>query len=468
MTIPERPVRLPSRPTRRRTVTRRRAAGGLAWLAVLLFMVPARDAAAGPKPRREFQAYDLSIVGFNEGDPWRVKAAEVEGLIDDPDVLVWEFEGSDWMARPRKGQLVPARDVAGRLPERAPGDLFRVYRFDMDGDRAPEFLIVGGPRLVEAGVRVAPTLVSLPPLGARVLWHGGEMSGERFRVADIRDLDGDLEPELVIAGEGGQSGAYQFMAIVARAAKRFQVFLVQHVDSVHFVDLDRDGKVEIVHRERVGRKGAAHQWTYIDHLLRWNGATFESALPAFPRYHDEQTLPGLIGDLIDNHDARLPILEEKVDAIQKVRASTQTGRPQPRAFRQKKVQALAQLQRQQWKKARVSLDSLHAAWPFDVQVQLGLARVHSADGSWLRVLEHATRALTLDPRARESWYEVAAALVQLQERSSALGALVLSVVLGGSRDAGVDWLRARRGEPGMDSELQALIDEALAELGRMR
>lgn len=440
----------------------------VAVLTIAALLAGHGDAQAGPKPRREFQAYDLSIVGFNDGDPWRMKAAEVEGLLEDPDVMVWEFEGSDWMARPRKGKLVPAQDVAGRLPERAAADLFRVYRFDMDGDRAPEFLIVGGPRLVEAGVKVAPTLISIGPKAARVLWHGGELSGERFRVADIRDLDGDLEPELVIAGEGGQSGAYQFMAIVARAAKRFEVFLVQHVDSVHFVDLDRDGKVEIVHRERVGRKGAAHQWTYVDHLLRWNGTSFESALAAFPRYHDEQTLPGLIGDLIDNHDARLPILEEKVDAILKVRASTQEGRPQPRAFRQKKVQALAQLQRQQLKKARAGLEGLHAAWPFDAQVQLGLARLHAADGGWLRVLEHATRAVSLDPRSREAWYEVGAALVQLQERSSALGALVLSVVLGGSREEGVAWLRARRGEPGMDSELQARIDEALGELDRMR
>ena len=35
-----------------------------------------------------------------------------------------------------------------------------------------------------------------------------------------------------------------------------------------------------------------------------------------PRYHDEQTLPTLIGDLIDNDDASMPILEEKLVAIE--------------------------------------------------------------------------------------------------------------------------------------------------------
>jgi len=423
---------------------------------------------AGRKPRPGFQAYDLTMLGFNDGDPYRVKSAEVEGLIEDSEFVVFEPQGTDWMTRSRKGQFIAAGEIAARFPERNPADLFRVYRFDADGDRVPEFLVVGSGRLAELGVRVAPTLLALSGGRFKTLWYAADLTGDRFRVADVRDLNGDLDPEVVLVGEGGQSGAYQFMAILAHGPKAFEAYVVQNVDSLHFVDLDRDGNIEIVHRERVGRKGAAHQWTYIDKLLRWNGQSFESALSAFPRYHDEQTLPSLVGDLIDNYDARMSILEEKVDAIHLIRGETQVGRVLPKRFHQKKVQALAYLQKLQLKQARVGLDNLHAAWPFDLQVELALSSVHHTDSAWLKSLEASTRAVTLDARSRDAWYRMAAALAALQERSSSVACLVLSAVLGGEIQEGRAFLKARRGEPGMDSALQAAIDEALAELKSAR
>lgn len=440
-----------------------------AMLAVVLcWATVAGDAHAGPKPRREFQHYDLSMVGFNDGDPYRVKGTEVEALFEDAALRVWEFQGTDWTARNRKGRFVAAGEVVARFPEQSAADLFKVYRFDIDGDRTPEYLVLASARLFEFGGRFAPTLLSLTPTGFNVLWHGGELLGDRFRLADIRDINGDLEPEAVLVGEAGQSGAYQFMAVLARGPRVFTTFLVQNVDSLHYLDLDRDGRIEIVHRERVGRKGAAHQWTYIDHLHRWNGEVFEAAQAAFPRYHDEQTLPTLVGELIDHYDARLPILEEKVEAIQRVRAITMVGRTAPKKFHPKKIQALAQLQKMQFKQARTSLEGLSAAWPYDVQVQLGLGRVFEHNGDWSRALEASIRAVTLEPTSREGWYRVAIALSQLQERSAAVACAVLSVVLSGTRADGIAWLKARRGEPGMDSDLQTAIDIALQEIDKLR
>ncbi len=441
----------------------------LAWLlAVALLVAPTAEAAAKPKPRRGSQQYDLSIVGFNDGEPWRVKGAEVEALFEDSALRVWEFIDRDWMAKPRRGRLIAANDVVARYPEQSAADLFKVYRFDADGDRAPEYLVVATPRLFEAGGRYAPTLLSLTPNGLSVLWHAGDLQGERFRLADIRDVNSDLDPEFVVVGEAGQSGAYQFMAVVARAPRNFVTFTVQNVDSLHYVDLDRDGRAEIVHRERVGRKGAAHQWTYIDRLFHWNGQAFETVEPLFPRYHDEQTLPTLVGELIDHFDARQPILDEKVDAIEKVRGLTMAGRAAPQKFHTKKVQAMAHLQKLQFKQARASLDALVAAWPFDAQVQLAVAAVAEHDRNWSRALEASIRAITIEPSSREAWYRAAMALTELQERSSAVACAVLSVVLGGPRNEGIAWLRARRGEPGMDADLQGVLDEALGELDALR
>ncbi len=293
------------------------------------------------------------------------------------------------------------------------------------------------------------------------MWAATGLSGERFRVVDIRDLNGDLDPEILLGGEGGQAGFYQFMELAALGPQGWVVLDVPHVESLHYVDLDGDGKIEIVQRERVGRKGPAYQWTYIDHLHRWTGSRFEPADALFPRYHDEQTLPTLIGDLIDNHDARLPILEEKLTAIAKVRELTAQWSNAPRGFHAKKLQALNLVQKKQMRQARTKLDALDKIFPYDAQVLLGLAQVRATADEWEGVLDAALRALSVEPKNREAWWWTGVAFTALQERSSAVASLHLAVRLTGRRDEGVAFLRARRAAPGMDSELQTVIDEAI-------
>ena len=440
----------------------------LALVCALGLAVRAPSAMAGPKTRREFRQYDLSALGFNDGDPYRVKAAEAEGLLEEPDLKVYEFLAVDWMSRTRKGRLLVASQIAERFPERAVGDLFRLYRFDVLGDRAPEILVVGTPALFELGVRLAPTLLAVEPTGLQVVWHGGELLGDRFRVADMRDLNGDLEPELLLVGEAGQGGAWQFMALIGHGVRGFQQLVAQSADSFVYLDLDRDGKVEIVHHERVGRRGTAHQWTYIDTIWGWSGEVFLRQQAAFPRYHDEETLPALIGQLIDQYDARRAVLDEKVEAIRRVRGETMTGRQPPPRFDAKRKEALTQAQKLKTKQARASLEALVAAWPFDVEVQLALARILEQERAWPRAIEAATRAISLEPGSREAWLRASMILAKLQERSSAVACAVLSVVLGGDPGEGLAYLKAHRGEAGTDPDLQGVLDEALRELDARR
>jgi len=417
---------------------------------------------AAPKPKAYRGVYDLDILGWNEGDPYRLKGAEAEAILSDPDAQIFQFQSADWLSKNQRGSYVKLADVVGRYPERPPQDLVRVLSVDMDGDRIPEALLVPTPFLGE-GMRFAPTLLRLGPDGPTPLWAATELPGERFRVADIRDLNNDSKPELVLAGESGQAGFYRFFEVVGFGPQGYQTLNVEHDDEVHYVDLDGDGKVEIVVRERVGRKGASHQWTYIDHLQRWNGFRFENAEALYPHYHDEQTLPELIGDLLDNHDARAAILDEKVAAIATVRQTTAAWSPVPRGFHAKKVQALQQVQRKKLKSAKQKLAALVDVYPYDVQVLVALAQVSGASEDWNAVLDAATRALTVDPKSREAWWWQGRAFAGLRERSFAIASLHLSVALCGSVDDGVAYLKARRGEPGMDADLQSIIDEAITE-----
>jgi len=415
---------------------------------------------AAPKPHGPGR-YDLGILGFNDGDPFRLKGAEAESILSDADAQIFQFQTTDWMAKNQRGTWVRVSEVLGRLPERAPNELIKVYKLDLDGDHAPEVLLVPTVVLAEQQLRFAPSILRVGSDKIAPLWAATGLSGERFRVVDIRDLNGDLDPEILLGGEGGQAGFYQFMELAALGPQGWVVLDVPHVESLHYVDLDGDGRIEIVVRERVGRRGPAYQWTYIDHLHRWSGARFEPADALFPRYHDEQTLPTLIGDLIDNHDARMPILEEKLTAIQKVRELTSQWSSAPRGFHAKKLQALNLVQKKQMRQAKAKLDALDKAFPYDAQVLLGLAQARATGEEWELVLDAALRALSVEPKNREAWWWTGVAFTALQERSSAVASLHLAVRLTGRPDEGIAFLRARRAAPGMDSDLQTVVDQAI-------
>lgn len=442
-----------------------RAIGGPAIAALAIGALAPAVGWSAPKPHPPGR-YDLSILGFNDGDPFRLKGAEAEAILLDPEAQIYQFQSTDWMAKTQRGAWVRVAEVLGRLPERAPNELFKVYRLDIDGEDAPELILIPSVILSEQA-RFAPSILKVSGAGMSPRWAATTLPGERFRVLDIRDLNGDLDPELLLGGEGGLSGFYQFMELAALGRDGWAVLDVPHVESLHYVDLDRDNRIEIVVRERVGRKGPAYQWTYIDHLHRWTGARFEPADALFPRYHDEQTLPTLIGDLIDNHDARLPILEEKLAAIQRVRELTRQWSSPPRGFHPKKVKALGLLQKKQMRQARTRLDALDKAYPYDAQVLLGLAQARAAGEEWEGVLDAALRALSVEPKNREAWWWTGVAFTALQERSSAVASLSLAVRLTGRRDEGIAFLRARRAAPGMDSELQAVIDQAIEQAAKV-
>ncbi|MFT7578644.1 MAG: hypothetical protein ACI9MR_000302 [Myxococcota bacterium] len=437
----------------------------ISLIAALSVTLASSSAVATPKPKTP-QRYDFSQLGFNGGEPYRLAGAEVEALLGEPGIELFQFASPNWMMKNQTGSFVPIADVVERFPQRSSAELVDVFQLDLEGDGTFEMLVVAKAAALSPRHRYAPTLLAYRGEKFRAVWSAFKLPGERFQVVDIRDLNVDGKPEFVLSGESGDSGVYQFTAIVGQGKTRtdFVTLAVDHVDSVHYVDLDRDQAIEIVARTRVGRRGPARQWTYIDRLHRWSRGRFRSADERFPGYHNEHTLPTLIGEIIDHYDAKLPILEEKIDAIKTLRAEVVSWAKRPRGYYKRKVKALRSLRRKRMESAMSQLTALDTSYPYDAQVLIGLARVHSAEGTWDRVLEFAIRALTVDPTSRDAWWWSGVALSQLQERSSAVASFYLAVRLTGKTERGVAFLRARRAEAGMEAVLQDAIDQALTEL----
>jgi hypothetical protein len=406
------------------------------------------------------EGYDLDILGFNDGTPYRLEGAEAEAVLVDAGAVLFRFRSHDWMDKDQSGTYESLSEVTARHPNRPRAESVHVYRLDLLRDESPEFLLVPDAAMIGKGRRYAPTLIELGEEGYRPIWSASSLRGERFTVLDIRDLNGDGRPEFLLAGEAGRSGYYRFHEVLGRSDAGIQSFTVKHVDSLHYVDLDRDGAYELVVRQRVGRRGPAYQWTYVDQLHQWDGGTFSSADERFPRYHDQQTLPTLVGDLIDHYEAKLPILLEKVQAIEDVRGRVLAEAPPPAGFARKIVRAIAWLQKGKVKKAQAELERLAEVYPYDLELRLGLARLYAGQGRWVEVLDAAVRALTLKPREVKAWWWAASAFVQLEERSSATACLHHVVRLG-KEDEALAFLRARREVP-EDPRLEKLVDEVLA------
>ncbi len=426
---------------------------------------------------RALVGYDLTILGFNGGEPYRIKGAQADAVLGERSAVVWRFTSTHWMNKTQAGGFVSAAQVAGNYPNRPAGDLFSVYQADLEGDGTAEVLLVPVNDQINNGKRYAPTILKRTPRGYKPLRAVNKLPGERFAVVDMRDLDGNGAPEILFRGEAGSRGFYHFHELMGRAGETFASLPVKHVNSVHYVDLDRNGQSEIVVRERVSRRGPANQWTYVDQLYAWSGEQFTSAIGRFPRYHDVQTLPTLVGELIDHYAAELPILRDKVRAIRRVRGSVIAGKKKPPQYDRKVVRALANYENGRVDKARLNLNELERQYPYDLQMLLGLARLHAQAALELKdsqarrqrfekALDAAIRALTVDPESREAWWWSGVGFIQVRERSSGLASLSNAVRLTGHRRDGLAFLKARRGEPGMDGELQAAIDTTLETLGQ--
>lgn len=431
-------------------------------LAATLLVAPA--ALAGPRPATTTRTYSLDIHGFNDGEPYRLKGSEANAVLAEAGAVVFQFKSSDWSGKKQAGTFVSVSQLTRRFAKRPATDLVEVYRLDLDGDDQPEFLLNPLNQVIKDGRRYAPTLLKRVDGGLNAFWAAKELPGARFKVQDLRDMNGDGSPEFILGGEAGRRGYYQFHRLVGFGSDGRQTLAVRHVDSVHLVDLNRDGWVEVVVRTRVGRKGPASQWTYVDQLYVWDGETFADATEDYPRYHDEQTLPTLVDDLIDHYDVAIAIRVEKIQAIETIRAAVMATAKKPRGYRRKMVKLLKHVRKKRYSRALEPLKALHAAFAYEPRVLIALATIYGSKGQWGLALDSAIRSLTIRPRHREAWWHAAIAFTHLSERSSALASLHNLVELGHSAREGLSFLRARRGEQGLHPDLSASIDDTLGKL----
>ncbi|NUN16364.1 MAG: tetratricopeptide repeat protein [Myxococcales bacterium] len=369
-------------------------------------------------------------LAMNQGDSYRMSLSELAQLIRDPQAVVWQFSGTNWMKTDRGGKYVPLQAVLDEAPDKRLHDVLTGFRLDMDNDGTQEIVLLARVDNDKNDKHFGITLLVRGSDGLTPIYYPQSLPGRYYTVEDIRDHDGDGRLELMIGSHAGDNEFYSYYGILAFDSKQtLRVYTTTAPDTLHMMDLDQDGQFEFLVRHLVSRKGAAQLWTWVDQVVVWNGDGFEQEPQRFVRYHDQVTKPRLIDELIDHFDADLFLLKSKVDVLRQIHAhilakktiNAQDDDVVSRANRlfkaNKRAQAIAAL--------RGALEKN----PYRVDVLRELANVFVEAGKYQEALALYYQALAAQPDVTSLWVSIGVCYSRLQERTAAIASFHNSVTL---------------------------------------
>ncbi len=437
-------------------MTRQAVMGALAWV---LVWAPARGA---DLPRLFGRpVLDRTEYAFNAGDLHRLAAPDWVPVAQREDVRVWVWDDRNWTDPARVGRLVRVRDV---VPDGTPlKDAFAVFHAPIDTAPGDEWIWV--PRTTQGrdGRVPAPTIVHRDGGRWTVVWRPTALAGLRYRLEDLRDLDGDGRFEATFSGQFGSNGFYSSYAVVGVATSgAWRTLVTSPPDTVHLHDPDKDGVFELVVQHLVSRRGPVALWVTTDRMFRWNGSEFEpDPVPLAPVWYAQVTARRLLDELIDHFDVDGFLLHTRTEVLRQVHARVIEISP-PHLANTDPVARATRLERAgRWQQASAVLERALDGNPWDIAVLRKLMRYDLGWKRWGDALELAYRVLGIEPEDGATWTVAAVCFGERGDRTEAVAAFVLAVRLAhdpAARRAHLEALRKRARNP----VLKAALDEAFA------
>lgn len=401
---------------------------GFAVLCISLFV--ASHGFAKPHPIRGQGALKTDELAFNHGESARLTLAELSVFSRRSDAQVFELAGDNWLLTGRSGELIQLETLSDRYPSQRLGELLDVYRVDLNLDKAPEyFVFVRGKN--EDGRQYSATVLTERNGKLSFLYRPQDVPGERFRMVDVRDHDGDGRPEIILAGEGGEGDFYTYFAVLAMNAKgELQQRVLQAPETVHLMDMDEDGTNEFLVRKVVSKRGERPlYWTLVDRIMMWNGQTFEEEPKKFLDYHNEETKPRLIDELLDFHQEDLLLLETKVEVIRQVHSHVVATTPISVKRDSSVVFARVALEKGRKKRARALLERAIKEDPFRVDALYELAKLEMWAAREREAIALLYRAIGVKPQSGPLWMTLGLCFSRIGEADTAMAAMCNSVRL---------------------------------------
>ena len=342
----------------------------------------------------------------------------------------FELEGDNWLVTGRGGKLIDLETLGDRYSSQRIGELLDVYRLDLNLDQSPEyFVFVRGKS--EDGRQYSATILTEQNGKLSFLYRPLDLPGERFRMMDVRDHDGDGRPEIVIAGEGGEGDFYTYFAVIGMNGKgELQQQVLQAPETIHLMDMNRDGKNEFLVRKVVSKRGERPlYWTLVDRIMVWDGLTFQEEPREFAGYHNEETKPRLIDELLDFHGEDLLLLETKVEVLRQVHAHVVAQSPISVKRDSSVVFARVALEKGRKKRARALLERALKEDPYRVDALYEMAKLEMWASREREAIALLYRALGVKPESGPLWMTLGLCYSRIGEADTAVAAMCNSVRL---------------------------------------
>lgn len=414
----------------------------LAVVVVVATTVSAASAAPPASAALGRPTLDPTEYGMNEGDALRMSATDVADLAKEPGVVLWRFHGTNWMKTGRTGSPVTLDELSGDYGRRPVSELVAGWHADLDGNGTLEVILVAVGEAERGRTKYGATVLARRGERWDMLFHSQDLPGETYQVEDIRDLDGDGRLDVILSARAGAADFYTSWAVLAFDAKGgLQRYITRPPDSLHLMDLDKDGRFELVVRHLVSRRGLSHLWTFLDRIVSWDGQRFVEEPSRFVRYHDEVVKRRLIDELIDHYDADPVVLKIKTDVLRDLHARVlaKAGK-QPnvdRLVERARDLAAAGQKEQGWNVvARAIVDAPYDTGALRQGVSIALQR-----GRFVEALHMLYALLGIVPDDMLGWRQMGLCFARLHERSAAIASFHNSVRLGQDFDARLDELR---------------------------
>lgn len=417
----------------------------LALVALLVTALGPGSTAQGAPPASAalgVPTLDSTEYGMNDGASFVMPPADVAALAKEPGVVLWRFHGTNWMKTGRTGVPITLDELSNDHGRRPVSELVAGWRADLDGDGMPEVLISAVGEAARGRTQYGATLLARRGPRWELLFHSQELPGETYQVEDLRDLDGDGRVDAILSARAGTADFYTSWAVLAFDARReLQRFVTRPPDSLHLMDLDKDGRFELVVRHLVSRRGLSHLWTFVDKVVSWDGQRFVEEPPRFVKYQDEVVKRRLIDELIDHYDGDPVVLAIKADVLRDLHAKVLAASgKQPTVDRQvERSRDLAKAgQREQ--AANVVARAIFQA-PYDVGALRQGVSVALQRGRFVEALHMLYALVGIVPDDMLGWRQMGFCFAQLHERSAAIASFHNSVRMGQDFDARLAELR---------------------------
>ena len=418
------------------------------------------SASAKGRALGDFGTLNTDEAPLNHGEMARLTLAELSLFARRPDAKVWQFEGKNWLQENRKGALIAVEALGDRYPSRRLGELLDVYRFDLDQDGGSEYLVFVRGRMPD-GVQYGATLLSERQGKLEMLYYPSNVPGERYQMLDLRDHDGDGRLEVILGGEGGEGDYYTYIGVLAMNGEgALKTKVLNAPETLHLMDMNEDGTFEFLVRKVVSRRGERPlYWTLVDRITLWNGQEFQEEPIEFIAFHDEETKPRLIDELLDFHTLDLLLLETKIEVIRQVHAHVVAQRPIGVKRDSSVVFARVALEKGRKKRARTLLERAIKDDPYRVDALYELAKLEMWAGREREAIALLYRGLGVKPQSGPLWMTLGLCFSRLNEGVTAIAAMTNSARLSEEPSARLTKLD-RLADTYRDKKIRKYIQEA--------